>query len=364
MEPITRQIHLPGLFIIAIISLEISGYFLYLYFKKKKERLFLNKLLLAYGVLTGIGLTSLVIRLINNYYNEDLKGKVLINAWIHIVISGTTLIYIIILSTKDFNQIIRNKYPRFIILFSFITSIYIAIYNSTEWGIIIVLITVLVIVGFMAIFQIKLITSSTGIIKKRLEFITSGGAIALITLILSSNDNNIYFPEQNELLLIWSIPLMMGGLLLILFAILDFPVFLEFNWKKQLVNLYILEKKQHNQLFKYDFTKHQQTFNPEYLPGGLLGIEKIISAVTDTPEKKIHRIEQKGLIFIMIRSESVIYTLVVKKEMRSIHFFLESVMERFENLYKRIIKDLNLIRGREEIYFVGFDTELNEILEQ
>ena len=364
MEPITRQIHLPGLYLVAIISLEISGYFLYLFYKKRKEKIFLNKLLLAYGLLIGIGFTSIVIRLISNYYNEDVDSNVLINNIMHISITIATLIYMFLASTKDFDKIIQNKICKIITLITTILSIFIVLSPSTDLRVIFITIALMVALSFMVIFQFRLIFATTGVIRKRLIVISSGATLTLGTIVFSANEFMTYQSQQNEITLLLSTPLMMAGLIIIFFGSYDFPVFLEFNWKSELINLYIMEQKFHNQLFKYDFTKHQQTFNPEYLPGGLLGIEKIISAVTDTPEKKIHRIEQKGLIFIILRSESVIYTLVVKKEMRSVHFFLESVMGRFENLYKSIIKDLNLIRGREDIYFVGFETELNEILEQ
>ena len=130
------------------------------------------------------------------------------------------------------------------------------------------------------------------------------------------------------------------------------------------MNLYILENKHYNQLFTYNFLKNEQTFRHEMISGGILGIESIVSAITDTHNRKISRIEQKGMIILLEYSESVIYTVVVNKEMRSIHHFLNSVKESFEETYKNYIEDINLIRGKEEIYFVGFDTTIKEILEQ
>ncbi len=358
-----RLYHLPGLYMIIFLALELAVYFFYLYYRNRAENFGLNKVLLAYGFLSGLGNTSFILRMISNYYIEDPTLDSIIMFWTQITISVSFILNLLLLSSKDFNEIINTNITRGAIIATIILNIIIFITELMELRFI--LITILFTIGliYVVAFQLTLINATTGGIKRRLKITTLGAGMTLFAVMISSKDITMMFSQSiTDLIFIISIPMIMAGVLIVLFSMYDFPIFLEFDWRKELVNLYILEKKEHNQLFKYDFTTHQQTFNPEFIPGGLLGIETIISAITDTPEKKINRIEQKNRIFLMIRSDSIIYTLIVNKEMRSIHFFLESIKERFENLYKSIIKDLSLIRGREEIYFVSFDAELKNIL--
>ena len=365
MSSIGRMLHLQGLTIAIFISLEISGYFFYLYFKKKKENIFLNKILLAFGLLFGIGLTSITLQIMNNYYNKDPISHSIISNWIHMSIAGAILIFQLIISTKDFNDLIKNKVTWSIILINVILSTFIMISRLKEGLDLLILIIILLGIIFLFIFQINLIRYTNGKIKRRFKIITLGTLMITGAALISSNEFINNFLQISEMILLIASLIMIGGMLIILFSIYHFPVFLEFNWRSELVSLFIIEKRHHNKLFSYSFLKTEQkyNFNPDLISEGIFGIQTIISAITATPNKIIHRIEQKGFIILIDSSDSVIYAMVVNKELKSLYYFLNTIRNNFESIYKSLIKDLHLIRGREEIYFLGFDEILNEILE-
>ena len=71
MSEILVNFHLPFLVIALAIGYQISVYYFYLYFKFKKEKIGLNKVLLAHGLIYGFLFTSIAIRTLYTYFLVD-----------------------------------------------------------------------------------------------------------------------------------------------------------------------------------------------------------------------------------------------------------------------------------------------------
>ncbi|MFW9987070.1 MAG: hypothetical protein ACFFC3_00240 [Candidatus Odinarchaeota archaeon] len=375
-----KEFHYPFIFIILIIGYQISIYFFYRYFQIKDEELGINKFLLAFGLLYGFGFTGIVIRTINSYYIDN---SILSNFNLrvsHILIFIATFSFLAVISQKSFRDLINTKITKVVCGFTFIISLFILIINNITFVGILVIVAVFIGGLYMLFFHLKLLKKSSGIIRNKLILLLIGESVIIIMIIIGAEKNPYLFTElQQSIIAIIYNPIVILGQLIVFYAIFGFPIFLEFNWQENLLSFYIINSDKTQVLFHYNFIKNNKKLLEadkdlkgarEYnviFPEGIIGIEKIISRVTESPENKIEKIKQGENLILLNYGEGdlsfLMYCIFVKKEMISIKYFLKLIGNRFTELYKNVVLDLNAIEGKESQIFLDFNNEIKLLLD-
>lgn len=374
-----REYHLPFMEIALIIGFQISMYLFYLYYKYRKENLPLNKILLALGLLYEIGLYGVVIRVIATYYFEDIQEIEFFTFLTHLMISCAILSFLIIISLKDFHNIMNTKITKIILIIATITTILIVVIQDVVINRMIIFISIFIGIIFLVKFHLNLINRSAGTIRKRLIFITLGNFILLSAILIESQEVLTFFSQNIQTIwILFTGLLLIIGLSIVFLGIYRFPAFLEFDWQKSLESLFIIDQHTHKKLYAFDFStilrefeamKQQSNTNQHrelLLSTGISGIEDIITILTKVQDKKIDKIQHGKLIILLIygneQFSNIIYALLVKKEMNSIKYFLNLVKNQFESDYKDILLNLNDLRGSEELLFKSFDTTIKNLI--
>ncbi len=374
-----KAFHYPFIFIILIIAYQISFYFFYRYFRIKNEELGINKFLLAFGLLYGFGFTGVVIRTINSYYVEN---SILSNYFLnisHILIFIATFSFLLIISQKDFNKLINIKITRLVCIITFIVSVFILFVNNITLVGVLILVAIFFGGIYMLFFHIKLIKNSAGIIRNKLILLLIGEIIIVVMIIIGAEKNPYLFTlkQQNIITLIYS-PIVILGQLIVFYAIFGFPIFLEFNWQDNLLSLYIIDSERFKIIYHYNFVKNNKEHleskkdfkdSSEYnilFPGGIIGIDNIISTITKSKESKIEKIKQGENLILLNHGEGdlpfLMYCILVKKEMISIRYFLKLIRNKFIKLYRNILLDLDAIVGKESQIFLDFNKKIEILL--
>ncbi|MEJ2251485.1 MAG: hypothetical protein P8Y97_17750 [Candidatus Lokiarchaeota archaeon] len=333
---------------------------------------------MGFGLLFSFGFTGVAIRTFVSYYFSGESFFDLLLNLSHITISIAVLSFLIVVSFKNFNKIISIKLTRCVLLFAIISSILIlVIQNSAIMGLII-LISILVGAIYMFLFHINLIHKSNGELKKKLILIFTGEIIIIFSILVRSEDSLMYFSPfiQNFVELV-TLPLLLFGPLVVFLGLIRFPVFLEFEWKNELRDFYIVNKKKNQILFEYNFNKKalnyegrknfKDNINPkkEFLfSRGIIGIENIMSQIPD----KINRLKdvKYGRHSILIQQGgskklSLDYILLVKKDMSSARYFLNLLKETFEKIYIPTIENIDSL-SEQKLILNGFNRIINNQL--
>ncbi len=374
-----KEFHYPFIYIILILGYQISIYFFYRYFRIKDEELGINKFLLAFGSLYGFGFTGIVIRTINSYYvdNPILSNFNLTTS--HILIFIATFSFLAIISQKDFNDLINTKITKLVCVFTFTISLFILIINNITIVGILVIVSVFIGGLYMLFFHLKLLKNSTGIIRNKLILLLIGESIIVIMIIIGAEKNPYFFTVTQQMIIaLVYCPIIILGQFIVFYAIFGIPLFLEFNWQEKLLSLYIINSDKSQVIFQYNFIKNnkehlemKKDFNvsSEYkmlFPDGIIGIDNIISRVTESKEFKIEKIKQgENLILLNYGGGDLtflMFCILVKKEMISIKYFIKLIRERFTELYRNIILDLKAIEGKESQIFLDFNNEIKILL--
>jgi len=104
------------------------------------------------------------------------------------------------------------------------------------------------------------------------------------------------------------------------------------------------------------------------MSGGLTGIEIIISAITNTQNERIKVIKQEGSYILLEYgtkySTPIVYALLVKKDLKSIRYFLNLLKVQFENFFKEILENFEEfdLAGQDERLFSSFDIILENLI--
>ncbi len=379
MVMLCRDLFIPPLIVSVIIGYQLSFYFLFQYYKNKKEAIQLNKILLAYGLIFGLSLSGHLIRILNLYYFEGTLLLGLTTKLMYTLLLASVISFFAIFSLKEFKTILNIRIPQFFMIILLIPLVvaWLFPYNSFEvifYFMIIVPIPAL----YILILQFKLIKLSTGQIKKRLKLITIGAALCLGAFLIGSYIVSILIIDELFLLSQGiAIPLFLFGLLIILLGVYDFPAFLEFGWRDNLIALFIVNRHNFDILYSYRFKGKEQDYqkiesidsklseSDNIFSRGIIGIESVISNVTKTEEKNIDKIRQGDLLILLKRGDEPISNLIIglfiKREMKSANYILKQIKKRFQENYKDVLINLDSLK-RFEGLFRSFDIFLSDIL--
>ncbi len=368
MSFVLREFYLPVHFISVIIGLELAGYFLYQYHKLKVQKIELDKFLLGFGIFFGVSFIGYLFFVIRRFYVADLLYQELFLRLTYMLIISSLIVFGFIISSKPFRKLINPKISYPITIIMFIPFIGLVFLDPSSTIFRLSLAPVFVGVPLIIIFQYKLIRLSSKNLKRRMILILLGEMLAFGAIILGADiPQALFYRQFYEVLYTIAIPIFLAGLFIIFLGIYKFPVFLELNWYKNLDFLFIIDNKSPKQLYIYDFKEKSidaeqgkdKSGVQNIFSKGLIGIDGIIAAVTDTASSKIEKIEQ-GEKFILVEQgqgpmDFITYALLVKEESSSARYFLKEVKRQFEGFFKDLLLNMNFLQGSEDLFFSSFD---------
>jgi len=163
-----REVYLPAMIFSIILDYQLAIYFLYLYAKHRKEKIGLNKFLLAFSNLFGIGATSYLFLVIGSFYIHD---SYLAELFIRIGVSllqGGILVVLLILLSKPFLTLINSRVVKIISVLSGISIIYLLFLYVKSIGLLPSILIGLIGGGYFLYFQTKLVKLTSGTEHSRL----------------------------------------------------------------------------------------------------------------------------------------------------------------------------------------------------
>ena len=377
-----RDFYLPLLFISVLLGYQVSFYFLYQFNKVKKEKLELNKNLLAYGAIFGLGLTGYLIRIINLYFIRDINlelFKFLVRiTFLFLFLS--LMCYLLLTSFKSFKRIINIRLNKILACYLIIPIISNFIFETNSIIFMLIsLFTLVTIFLYILILQFKLIRSSTGDVKRRLHKILFGFFLCVIQLFIGGYMvSYILLEEYSPYLQLIATPLFILGLMIIVLGLYKFPAFLELDWKDNILQLFIIDERDYQLIYKYDFSKIQpdkrDLVNEEskiektktLFSRGIFGIDEIISTITKTDKQTIEKIQQGKFLILLeygnVPIKFVIFCLLTKKDTNSSRYILKLIKNKFHFLYKSILLNIEAIGGIQQELFISFDKIMKELI--
>jgi len=371
--------YFPFMILELLIGYQISFYFLYQYYKIKEEKIGLNKILLAFSLLFGLGLSGIVIRNYNSYYINDVLLNNFFLSFTHVIIAVAVSSFLLIISSKSFQIIININVTRAVSIFTIVISILIFVVQIKSIQFILIIISVILGYFYLIFFHLKLINHSKGKIRKRIILIFIGEVLLISNILIGSEETVVLiFLQHMPFITLISNFVILFALMTILLGVYKFPIFLEFNWDKNLLNLFIVNTQNFEIIYTFNFTeemernentikKPSEIIESDYFfSRGIIGIKDIISGITNKKEERIEKIRRGELLILLKYGDSplsfILYCLIVKKEMNSINYFLKTVKNEFQELYKNIMVSFEDLQGLENKIFSSFDNHIKSII--
>lgn len=369
------------LYLISIIlGCQLTFYIFYQYYKIRDPNLQIDKILLSLGFILLLTIVGAFVLFINRFFVSDPILKELVYKIGYGPILFVPFAFLYIISGEKFSNF-NFRFSKYFMVLSLIPLI-MSIFVSTLTSPLFLYSIIFSLLGavYIAIFQVRLIRVSVGNIKNKLIIIFLSEILIFLSIILSSENTTRFYPSNyGDVLFFIGTASLTIGFTIMLFAAYNFPSYLEFKWMDNLNYLCIINTDKNICLYSYDFTKRVEKpshrieneseighDNIEYLfSGGIIGIDTIIAAVTNTQNEKINIIKH-GDSFILLEQGTnfpqITYALVVNKELKIIRYFLNSLKNQFESFYKEILLSLKDIKENEKLLFSSFDVIINNFL--
>ncbi len=352
-----------------IMGIQLTIYFYTQYKKLEDEDLPLNIILLAFGsFILFIVSGPLFIQIARNFIMNGLIFEIVYRiGWALAFFSTITFSRFII--RKEFSLIINIKVAKTLMMLNCIPILCVFILPSLLSPIFIGSILFVVFNGLYIIrFQIILIQKSIGKIRVKIKFFLIGTLISLVALVFASIVGlRVLLPIINEIVYFTGVLVLFIGFLIMYFSVYNFPPFYEFEWRENLIKLFIINSNDYKTLYHLDLVQNSHSENIDRIfSKGISGIEKIITLITDTKTERINKIQQDDFLIIFEHGKvplPLFYVLIVKKDLISSKHLLRIVRIRFESLFKEILLNLDDIKEDQEKIFINFNTIMEEILQ-
>jgi len=364
-----------------ILGIQLVIFFFYRYRKINAEKLQLNKILLSYGSIGLLSIFSAFTLIINRFFISSPYIKEILNKLGYILIFFSIIAFLYFITSEEFSKIIKLNIVKVLIILNFIPIILVILIpsNALIFSFIKKIIIALYLV-LLGTFHTRLIIKAKGKIKKHLIQLLIGGIIYFVSLffVIEIFIYLLYPLESSTILLFFFTLSFIAGFIIILSGIFGFPAFFELNWEENLINLFIINQKNNNCLFKYNFSgifqerrilkekneDYQKSFEDLFL-GGITGIDRIIAEITNTKNEKINKIKREdSLVFLEYGSKffsNITYALITKKDLNSNLYFLKSLKKKFEYIFKEVLNDLEDFEEKEQL-FKNFDVIIDDLL--
>ncbi|MBY8981365.1 MAG: hypothetical protein KGD57_00320 [Candidatus Lokiarchaeota archaeon] len=376
-----REYYLPFLYVALFIGYEISFYLIYQYNKLKKKKIPLNKIILAYGLLSGLGMSGVFLRTIITYYIEDVILKAKFNKFSHVLVALGIIVFLFTLSIKSFNEIVNVLLTRIVIIPAIIISIIIVLTNSKDIEFFLIIISIIIGSIYLTYAHYKIIKKIPIKAKKRIFLVFIGFTILLSSIIFRAEEFLKFYPEdlQEEIEII-TIPLILLGLLIVLFGTYRFPILLEIDWQDKFIELFIIDSKSNEILYSYNLSNEKnnnmKNNKEEYLSKspekqiifskGISDIEIFISNFVNKKES-INKISHGNQVIFIRHGDNSLHNLLLcvtaREELNSLNYFLNSIKKQFQKSFEKIIVNRDLSLEEKKRILLGFNTYIKNFLE-
>lgn len=372
-----------------IIGLQLAAYFIYQFYKIRDVNLRLNRILISYGLFSfGIIVGAFFIQIARNFLTGPLEVLFYRLGWGFSFFSPIGL-SVFILTTKEVHQMFNLIIIWALMILNILAVLFsVLTYDPNQqvplFRILFVVSVVFVVLNGvnLLIFQALLVRKSVGAIKVKLTEFFAGMIISLMAPVFAILVGMGVLPFGiNEIVYFIGVTLLLAGFIVIFISVYDFPPFYEFEWRDSLLKLFIINQKNNTCLFFSDLAEFLQKVKDlkeidstpregttdKYFSGSLMGIEEVISQLTDTRSEKINLIKYEDsyiLIEYGTEPDYITYVLLVKKELLSIHHLLRTIRKQFESFYREILLELDTLKGNQELLFGSFDVLLKHIIQE
>jgi hypothetical protein len=374
-----REVYIPAMIFSIILDYQLAIYFLYLFSKHRKDKIGLNKFLLAFAILFGIGATSYLLVVIGSFYiNDSNLTELFMRIGSSLLQSGVLLVLLILLS-KPFRTLIHTKVVKIVSILSGLNIIFMLFVYVRSIGLFPSILIELIGGGYFLYFQTKLVKLTSGTVHSRLLITLIGELIFTIGLFygfglpillpLVDSKHIFYFIGSYVINI---------GLLVIFYGTFKFPGVLELNWKNSLLKLYVIDARNLFELYSYDFsttrnfvgdpesTIHSEV-NESINSIGVVGISDVFDEITKTYNNRIKTIKYGKFIILLEYEEDpksqILFVLFVNQNMKSLQLFLKKVKNEFLITYKSLLTNKDIIDRFRGTIFAGFELVLQKILD-
>ncbi|MBD3211192.1 MAG: hypothetical protein GF311_01195 [Candidatus Lokiarchaeota archaeon] len=358
-----------------VIGIQLSFYFFYQYYKIKDVNLKLNRILVSFGnFILFMVFGALNIQIARNFIGDPFWKDIIYRLGWSLAFFSPIALEIFIL-TEEFGRIVNLRIIYILILLNGLAIVFGIIAPSTRSPIFFIAISFVILNGINVLrFEIILIKKSVGKIRKKFLLFFIGTITSLLALIFAvlvglGVFENIFL---EQIIYYIGVTILLIGFITIIFSVIDFPPFYEFEWRDNLVHLYIINRETYRSIYSNNFDKITQKqipknsqLNDKLVSTGLVGIDIIMSKITGTEEKKIHKIKhQDSYILLEYGSEpfDIIYALIIKKDLVSLTHFLQNIKYQFESFYREILFQLNRFEKNQQLLFGSFDVIVESLM--
>ncbi|MBN1214470.1 MAG: hypothetical protein JXA99_03405 [Candidatus Lokiarchaeota archaeon] len=373
-----HEYFLPFLCIALFIGYEIGFYLIYQYIKIRKEKIAINRIILAYGLFSAFGMSGVFIRTISFYYEESILFYFLLYKISHVLIAFGVIIFLIIISNKSFNKIVNVKYTKAVLSLAIIFSIIITFTIPDIIERILIFLSIFIGIIYLTYAHIKIIKHIPDNAKNRIILIYIGFCVLIFAILLRAEESLIYFQvEIQNLIELITIPIMIFSLLIVLFGAYRFPILLEIHWQDKILQILIIDSKINEILYSYTYKK--KNISEEKTPSQQLkDLDKIITISVNIPDiedfvskfvNKHENIEKitHGDHYIYIshgnyKLSHILFLIIAQKDLNSIKYFLEFIKIHFQRSYKNIIVNKNLTFINKKDIILGFSKIIEKFL--
>ena len=374
-----REVYLPAMIFSIILDFQLAVYFLYLYRKRREDKIGLNKFLLMFSSIFGIGATSYLFLVIGSFYiNDGYLTEIFARIGVSLL-QGGIIVVLLILMSKPFLTLINSRVVKIICAISIVNIVYIIFLYVTPIGLLPSILIGFIGGGYFLNFQIKLVKLTSGTVHSRLLMTVIGEVIFMIGLFVGSGLPNIpvFFAGADFCYFIGSYVVNLG-LMVIIYGTFKFPGVPEFNWKNKLLKLYVIDARNFFELYSYNFAKtriqlegtENRSINEESNPInsiGVVGISDVFDEITKTYQNRVKTIKYGNFSILLEYEEDpnsqFLFVLFVDENMKSLQLFLKKVKTQFLNTYKELLANYDLVDRFRDTIFSGFDLVLQTILD-
>ncbi|MBD3202538.1 MAG: hypothetical protein GF316_21175 [Candidatus Lokiarchaeota archaeon] len=373
-----REYLLPFLFVALFIGYQISIYFIYNYIKQRKNKFIINNILIASGILIFFGMTGMMIRTLNLYYTEDTMVDPILRDLSNIIIAIGAIFFLTILSLKQFETLLNPVVSRLVLIIAVFFSSVLALTDETILEFTIIILSI--VIGFLYIgYLTNHITQKIhGKARNRILIIFIGMISLLSAIIIRADNFSILYDDLIQTLLDFiSLPIILFGLLTIFFGVYNFPFFLEFNWKKNLILLIIIDMESNEILYYYNFSEENaNTINADMIDmnsprniifsKGIANIEEFMSNLINYEEQIDKIIHGNNLVFLNHSDENIgdlLFCLLATQDLEGIRSFLEQIKRDFQKNYRSIISSEDLTLSEKKKIVSNFDKFIKKIIQ-
>ena len=377
-----KELYMSLVFIGTIIAYELMFYFFHQYRKIRQEEAGINKILVANGLIYGIGFIAIIIRNINRFFIASESQSEIAFKLTNTVVTLSVMAFLGVISDEDFKEIMNTTLTKLFCFGNFIPLV-VSLFVKTGSPLhVFFMSVVLVSMGYILLFEVRLIAHSSKTTRNNLSFILLGNMILFGSFIVGGElFEEVFLGGQMYPALIFGSLITLTGLTITFLGLFGFRSIYELNWKDQLIELFVVDRENQKILYDHEFDQHRSSISDLSPKGikslakldllfskGLIGFDDILAATSKLPEEKIKKIEHEGLIILLNGGDEdfsfLSFGLIISKDWGSLAAFLRVIKKRFQEFYKVILPRLEFVRGHESEVFSSFDRILNKLLQR